>query len=454
MKFVPHEYQQRCIDFIAEHPAAGLFLDMGLGKTAITLTAVQELIYDRAEVSKVLVIAPLRVAEDTWSRESAKWDHLHGLRISKILGNPQQRRKAIYADADIYVTNRENVVWLVEEVGLDWKWDMIVVDELSSFKSPTAKRFKALRKVRRYADRIVGLTGTPAANGLLDLWAEIGLLDNGQRLGRHITYYRDEYFTAAWTNPQGVVYKYNPKPGAMEAITAKISDITVSMKASDYLQLPDEVVTDIEVTMPPAALKQYTLMEQEALLPIEGDEITAFSAAAVMTKLSQIADGFVYNEDHKAHRIHDAKVEALQEIIEQADGPVLVFYRFEEDAQDLARTIKGAKRMRGADDVAAWNRGEIPVMLTHPLSAGYGLNLQEGGHIIVWYGLTWSLEQYLQANARLHRQGQEKPVLIYRILAAGTVDGQVVKALEGKDKTQNAVLEILKERRKIYETME
>lgn len=450
MKFKPHDYQRRCIQFIIDHPEAGLFLDMGLGKTVITLTAVRYLLYDSFEVSKVLVIAPLRVAEDTWTREAEKWDHLKDLRISRILGSAKERELAAAADADIYVTNRENVVWLVRNLK-KWPFDMIVIDELSSFKSPQSQRFKALRKVRLFASRVVGLTGTPAANGLMDLWAEIGILDGGKRLGRFITRYREEYFRPGWVSPQGIVYKYEPKPDAMRRITEKISDITISLKAADYLQLPDEIESIVEVAMPEKAKREYDIMERDAVLELEEAEITALNAAAVLTKLTQIADGFAYDSAGKAVRIHDAKTEALKEIIEQADSPVLVFYQYREDAEHLMEAVPGARPLHTESDIKAWNDGKIPVLLTHPASAGYGLNLQDGGHVIVWYGLTWSLEQYLQANARLHRQGQTKPVLVYRLLAKDTVDEEILRRLDKKSATQDAVLAILKDRKKHLE---
>lgn len=450
MRFEPHDYQKRCIEFILEHPEAGLFLDMGLGKTVITLTAIQELMYDRYEISKVLVIAPLRVAEDTWSREADKWDHLRDLTISKILGPAADREQRLAAKADIYVINRENVVWLIKELRARkerWPFDMVVIDELSSFKSSQAQRFRYLTKVRPFISRIVGLTGTPAANSLMDLWAEMRLIDQGERLGRFIGNYRNAYFRPGFIAPSGVVYKYVPNRGALEQITKRIADITISLKAEDYLQMPDQIDSVIEVDIPKKARDAYSKMEREAFLRIDRDQITALNAAAVISKLTQISNGFVYGEDHKPIRIHDAKTQALEEIIEQADGPVLVFYEFQEDAGHLVEAI-GAEILKTEADISKWNRGEVPVMLAHPASVGYGLNLQEGGHTIVWYGLTWSLEQYLQANARLHRQGQQRPVLVYRILARDTVDRQILESLDRKDATQSAVLEILKNRRK------
>ena len=452
MKFKAHDYQKRAIDFIESHPAAGLFLDMGLGKTVITLTAINDLMYDRFEIQKVLVVAPLRVAEDTWSRESEKWDHLKHLRISKILGDKQARIEALQQDADVYVINRENVAWLIdnpEHYGKRWPFDMVVIDELSSFKSSTAQRFKKLRKVRPCFDRIVGLTGTPAANGLMDLWAEIYLLDRGERLGTSISSYRTNYFRPGWSNGY-VVYKWQPRREAMQEITDRISDITVSMKASDYLQLPDRIDNTISVTLYREAMDAYQKMERESLLQLGEDQIVALDAAAVMAKLLQLANGFVYDADHKALRIHNAKLEALQEILEAADGPVLVFYSFQADRDELQASIPGARVLKDEADIKAWNEGKIQVLLAHPASVGYGLNLQDGGHIIVWYGLTWSLELYQQANARLHRQGQQKAVLIYHLIARGTADEEVLKKLEEKDTTQKALIEVLKDRKRHY----
>ena len=450
MKYEAHEYQVRAKDFILGHLSAGLFLECGLGKTVVTLTAIDELIYDRFEVGKVLVIAPLRVAEDTWSREAAKWDHLQHLRISKVLGSAAERVKGLNAEADIYVINRENVVWLVKylkEHRMRWPFDMIVVDELSSFKSNQAKRFKALRYVRPAVDRIVGLTGTPASNGLMDLWAEMYLLDRGERLGSTITSYRARWFKPGWSNGN-VVYKWEPLKGAMEEITSRISDITVSMRAEDYLQLPDRIDTTIAVHLDEMAKRAYSDMERKALIEFEGEEVTAFSAAAVMNKLLQLANGFVYSETHEAKRIHKAKLEALKEIIEAADGPVLVYYQFQADRELIMNEIDGARELATDRDIEAWNKGEIPVLVVHPASAGYGLNLQDGGHVMVWYGLPWSLELYQQAVARLQRQGQKHPVVVYHIIAEGTVDEQVAGALARKDMSQEALLEALKDRRK------
>ena len=449
MIYKAHSYQERAKNFIEDHEAAGLFLEMGLGKTVITLTAIDELMNDRFEVSRVLVIAPLRVAEDTWSRESKKWDHLKHLRISKILGSAADRKAALKKDADIYVINRENVVWLVEYLEkerIKWPFDMIVIDELSSFKNNQAKRFKALRKVRPLVDRIVGLTGTPAANSLMDLWAEMYLLDRGERLGRTLTAYRGNWFRPGYMNGP-VVYKWEPRRGALEDITKRIADITVSMKAEDYLTLPDKIETTVSVTLDEKALKTYKVMEQESLLELEGEEIAAMDAAAVMSKLLQLANGFIYGSDHNAVHIHDAKLEALEEIVEAADSPVLVFYNFQADKDQILAKFKEARLLTNDKDIEDWNKGKVPILLAHPASAGFGLNLQDGGHIMAWYGLPWSLEQYLQAVARLQRQGQKYPVMVYHIIAAGTVDEQVARSLAAKDMTQSTMINILKERK-------
>ena len=449
MKFIPHDYQKRAVSFIREHEAAGLFLEMGLGKTVITLTAIDELMNDSFEVSRVLVIAPLRVAEDTWSRESNKWDHLKHLKISKILGSAADRIRALKAQADIYVINRENVVWLVEyleENRMKWPFDMVVIDELSSFKNNQAKRFKALRRMRPAIDRIVGLTGTPAANSLMDLWAEMYLLDRGERLGRTLTAYRGNWFRPGYGNGY-VTYKWEPRRGALEAITKRIADITVSMKAEDYLTLPDKVESTIEVSLDEKGLKAYKEMEKESLIELEGEEIAALDAAAVMSKLLQMANGFIYDEAHNPRHIHEAKLDALGEILEAAESPVLVYYNFQADKDAILSRFHEAKLLENDSTIEEWNKGKIKILLAHPASAGYGLNLQDGGHIMAWYGLPWSLEQYLQAVARLQRQGQKYPVMVYHLIAKGTVDEQVVASLGKKDMTQSALISILKDRR-------
>lgn len=448
MKYNPHPYQERAREFIIDHPAAGLFLSMGLGKTVITLTAISDLMYDYFEVSKVLIIAPLRVAEDTWSRESQKWDHLQYLTISKILGSAEERRQALDAQADIYVINRENVVWLVEyleSIKRRWPFDMIVIDELSSFKSNTAKRFKALKRIRPLADRVVGLTGTPAANSLMDLWAEMYLLDRGERLGKSLTTYRACWFHPGWHSGM-VVYKWEPNRGALEQITNRISDITISMKAEDYLTLPDKIETTVTVHMDPKTEKKYREMEQTSIIELEEGEVTALNAAAVMNKLLQLANGFVYDDEHVGHRFHTLKLDALEELVEAADSPVLVFYLFQEDKAAILERFKEARELKNDRDITDWNDGKTPMLLAHPASAGYGLNLQEGGHIIAWFGLPWSLEQYQQAEARILRQGQKLPVRTYYLVTAGTVDERVVESLKAKDITQSTLFKILKSR--------
>lgn len=445
MKFIPHDYQKRAIKMIESKTHVGLFLDMGLGKTAITLTAVDDLMYDRFEVSKVLVIAPKRVAEDTWSRESEKWDHLRHLRISKVLGSAAQRKAALEAEADVYVINRENIVWLIEN--RKWDFDMVVIDELSSFKNPQAKRFRALRKVIVKSSRVVGLTGTPSPNSLMDLWAELYLLDRGERLGKTLGAYRERYFKAGARNGY-IVYRWELRLGAQQAIERRISDICVSMSASDYLTLPKRIDNVIPVKLSPEELKLYRTMEQEQLLHLgEDDDIVALNAAAVMTKLLQIANGRAYNVDGQPVDIHHRKLDALQEIIGDTDSPVLVFYSFQHDLEAIQSAIPDARKLEGPDDITDWNAGRIRVLLAHPASVGYGLNLQDGGHTIIWYGLTWSLELYQQANARLYRQGQTKPVIIHHLLTEGSVDEQVMRALQHKDMSQAALLAALKERK-------
>ena len=446
MKYIPHDYQTRAKDFILEHPKAGMLLEMGLGKTVITLTAIDVLINELFEVDRVLVIAPKRVAEDTWTREHVKWDHLRHLRVSKVLGSPEQRRRALAVDADIYVIGRDNVVWLVEQCRQDWPFGMVVIDELSSFKNPQAKRFRALKKVIPKASRVVGLTGTPSANGLMDLWAEIYLLDRGERLGHTLGAYREKYFRPGARNGY-VVFKWEPLRGSREKIEAAISDICISMSADDYLTLPKRIDNLIPVKLSPQEMKQYKTMEAEQLLHIDDEDVVALNAAAVMTKLLQIANGSVYSHEGNVVRLHDAKLEALLEIIDTTDSPVLIFYSYKHDLAAIKAAIPGARTLDGPEDIAEWNAGRVQVLLAHPASVGYGLNLQEGGHVIVWYGLTWSLELYQQANARLYRQGQDKPVIIHHLIAEGTVDEQVMRALQEKDMSQAALMAALKERR-------
>ena len=444
MKYTAHGYQKKATERILQQKRVGLFLDMGLGKTVITLTAIKELIEDFA-IWKVLVIAPKRVAEDTWSREHEKWDHLSGLRISKVLGTPAQRMKALKAEADIYVIGRDNVKWLVELMGKSWPFDMGVIDELSSFKNPSAQRFKALRKVIPASDRVVGLTGTPSPNGLMDLWAEIYLLDRGERLGTTISAYREKYFRAGALNGY-IVYKWEPYSYSQKEIERKISDICMSMSAEDYLELPERMDNEIKIRLSPKEMKQYDQMEREQLLRIDDEAVVALNAAAVMNKLLQMANGSVYADRGDVVRIHEKKLDALEEIIDTTGEPVLVFYSFRHDLEVIKKRIPDARELESSEDIARWNRGKIPVLLCHPASVGYGLNLQDGGHVIVWYGLTWSLELYQQANARLYRQGQQKAVIIHHLIAEGTVDEQVMKALQHKDTSQSALLAALKER--------
>lgn len=451
MKFVPHDYQRYAINKILELPEAGLFLDMGLGKTVITLTAVRILLQEEYSVNRVLVIAPKRVAEDTWTTEAEKWDHLSDLRISRVLGTQKERIRALSEKADIYVINRENVVWLTEQFRR-WPFDMVVIDELSSFKSPQAKRFKALRKVRPLVRRIVGLTGTPAPNGLMDLWPQMYLIDRGERLGKHVTGYRNRYFIPAKTNGH-IVYSYELKEGSEASIRRKISDICVSMRAEDYLDMPELIVNDIRVRLDPEELKLYRKLEKDHLMSIGDKEITALSAAAVCGKLLQMANGGVYTDDGEVTEIHGRKLDALEEIIDTSQGqPVLVFYNYRHDYARLMQRFRKMmpRTLKCQDDIRAWNAGKIPLLLAQPASMGHGLNLQTGGHIIVWYGLTWSLELYQQANARLYRQGQQSGVIIHRLVAQGTVDEQVIGALERKDVTQEGLMQALRARMEEY----
>lgn len=449
MKFKPWNYQQYAINHVIDNSASGLFLDMGMGKTVSTLTAIDDLIL-LGEVNKVLVIAPLRVAEDTWSTEVDKWDHLKHLRISKILGSKKQREEAINTDADIYVTNRENVDWLVAECFNSWIWDMVVIDELSSFKSSKAKRFRALKKVRPYFKRIVGLTGTPAPNSLIDLWPQIYLLDGGQRLGKTITGYKERYFKPGRRNGY-VVYNWEIKEGSEESIQNKISDICISMSAKDYLDIPERIDNRVEITLPIKVMDTYKQLEKDLVLEIGEEDITAANAAVLTNKLLQLANGAIYSEDKEVVRIHDEKLDRLEEIIDIANGkPVLVFYNFKHDYDRISKMLTKNKiknqALNTSDDIKKWNNGEIQVALLHPASAGHGLNLQYGGNIIVWFGLTWSLELYQQANARLHRQGQKETVIIHHLIAKGTVDEDVMNALANKEVNQNMLLEAVKAR--------
>jgi SNF2 family DNA or RNA helicase len=451
--FIPHDYQEYSIQKIIENPAAGLFLDMGMGKTVSTLTAVFDLMYDYFEIApRVLVIAPLRVAKHTWPDEIEKWEHLRHLRVSKVLGSKQDRIAALKADADIYTINRENVVWLVDYYKDKWPFEMVVIDELSSFKSSKSKRFRALRKVRPFIKRIVGLTGTPAPNGLIDLWPQMYLLDQGERLGKTITGYKQRYFIPGAGDPsRHVVYEWLPKPEAEENIYKKISDICVSMKADDYLKMPERIDQIEQVRLSPAARKKYEQLEKEFLLPYDDGDIVADTAAVLSNKLLQISNGAVYDENEGVQHIHDEKLDVLEDLIEQANGkPVLVFYNFKHDLERIEERIKDAVKLETDEHFKAWNRGEIPVLLTHPASAGHGLNMQDGGNTVIWFGLNWSLELYQQANARLYRQGQKSTVTIYHLIVEDSIDEKVMKALENKTSSQDELMDAVKARLEKY----
>ena len=449
MNFTPHGYQQYCIDRIISDRYLGLFLDMGLGKTVITLTAVNELIYNRFEVGKVLVIAPKKVAESTWTNEAQKWEHLKHLRVSRILGTLTQRIRALNTPADIYVINRENVPWLVDYDRNAWRFDMLVIDELSSFKSSKAQRFKSLCYVRPHISRLVGLTGTPASNGLIDLWAQIYLLDEGIRLGKRITHFRTKYCNC---NTHGGHFStYEMKPDAEAAIKSAISDICISMKAEDYLQLPECTVVDVPVYMNRRTKKQYEDFEREMLLELDENTLDAGTAAVLSGKLMQFANGAVYDENKVPVEIHTEKLDRLAELVEALNGQhALVFYNFRHDLERILRYFEKSplviRELRTDRDQADWNAGKIDLLLAHPASAGYGLNLQAGGHHIIWFGLNWSLELYEQANKRLHRQGQTEPVIVHRLITQETRDEDVAAALAGKQDVQNALLEALKVR--------
>jgi len=443
MKYEPHEYQEYATGFILAHPIAAVLLEMGLGKSVITLTSIFDLTLDSFLIRKVLVIAPLRVARDTWPAEIEKWDHLTGLMYTVAIGNEAQRKTALLQRAQVYLINRENVDWLINKSGIPFDYDMVVIDELSSFKSHSAKRFRALRKVRPRVKRMVGLTGTPSSNGLMDLWAEIGILDMGQRLGRYISHFRDAYFTPDKRNQQ-VIFSYKPKPGAEETIYRLISDITISMRNTDYLKLPDLVINEIPVQLDADEQRDYETMKDEMVLSLKGKEIDAVNAAALSGKLLQMANGAVYDGIGGFARLHDRKLDALDDVIEAANGkPVLIAYWFKHDLERILERFP-AERLDSADSIKRWNDGDVSVAVIHPASAGHGLNLQAGGSCLVWFGLTWSLELYQQTNARLWRQGQKDTVVIHHIIASGTIDEQVMKALKHKDKTQTALIDAVK----------
>jgi len=444
MKYSPHDYQKYVTDFILNHPVAAVFLDMGLGKTAITLSAIFDLCLDSFMVRKVLVIAPLRVARDTWPDEIRKWDHLRGLTYSVAVGTETERKAALMQKVSVYLINRENIQWLIEESGLPFDYDMVVIDELSSFKSYQAKRFRSLLKVRPTVKRIVGLTGTPSSNGLIDLWAEFRILDLGKRLGRFITHYRNTYFLPDKRNGQ-VVFSYKPREGAEEEIYAAISDITISMKAVDHLKMPECVMNEVKVTLSEKERKTYDTMKADLVVSLGDEQIDAGNAAALANKLSQMANGAVYGEDKRVFPIHDRKLDALEDLIEAANGkPVLVAYWFKHDLERIQKRFK-VREIKTSRDITDWNNGRIPVAVIHPASAGHGLNLQAGGSTLVWFGLTWSLELYQQTNARLWRQGQKsETVVIHHIIAENTIDERIMNALRKKDKTQSALIDAVK----------
>lgn len=442
MKFVPHDYQKYAVEYIKSHPVTALFLDMGLGKTVTTLTAIRDLMYDTFEVRRVLVVAPLRVARDTWPEEIRKWDHLKDLTCSVVVGTVAERRRALQKEADIYIVNRENLAWLYQNSRLDF--DMVVLDELSSFKNAKSKRFKAMKAMRPDVKRIVGLTGTPSGNGLMDLWAEFRLLDMGERLGKYISQYRSLYFKPDKRNGM-VVFSYKPLPGAEEVIYHQIADITVSMKATDYLKMPELVSVAKEVTLSEKERKRYDELKKSLVLELPGGEVTAANAASLTMKLSQMANGAIYTDDRNVVGIHDRKLDALEDLVESANGqPVLVAYWFKHDKDRIQKRME-ARELKDSQDFADWNAGKIPVALIHPASAGHGLNLQQGGSILIWFGLTWSLELYQQTNARLWRQGQQsRTVIIQHLVAKGTIDERILKVLEHKDGTQAALINAVK----------
>ena len=449
MKYKPHKYQQYAIEFIKQHPIAAILLDLGMGKTSIVLSCLNYLMFETFEVSKVLIIAPLRVARNTWSDEIKKWDHLQGLRYSIAVGTAAERIKALKADADVYIINRENVPWLVEESGLPFDYDMVVVDELSSFKNWNAKRFRALMKVRPKVKRIVGLTGTPSSNGLMDLFAEFKVLDMGERLGRFISQYRVNFFKPDRMNGP-IVYTYKLLPGAEDRIYERISDITISMKAEDYLDMPELISTEYKVYLDDSERAKYEELKNELVLQLPGAEITAANAATLSGKLSQLANGAIYDDDGSVNAFHERKLDALEDLIESANGkPVLVAYWFKHDLKRIEERLTALKvnfqRLDSDESIRKWNAGELQVGLIHPASAGHGLNLQEGGNTMIWFGITWSLELYSQTIGRLFRQGQKsKTVTVIHIITDGTVDERILKALEAKDSTQRALIDAVK----------
>jgi len=450
MRFEPHDYQKYAIQFLEAHPIAALFLDMGLGKTSITLAAIRNMLFDWFEIRRVLVVAPLRVARDTWPQEICKWEDLSLLTYAVAIGSQSERKAALSSGADITIINRENIPWLIEKSGIPFDYDMVVIDELSSFKNHQAKRFKSLMKVRPTLKRILGLTGTPAPAGLLDLWAEIKLLDMGCRLGRFIGRYKEAYFKPSAMNPYtGVVYNYTLRPGSEEMIYKRISDITISMKAKDFLQMPDQVIVDHEVRMDPEERELYEKMKKDLIVEVEGESIDAANAAVLSGKLLQMANGAIYSDDGEIIMIHDKKLLMLEDLVEQANGQsVLIAYWFRHDRQRICQHLTQlgyqVRDLKTEKDIKDWNDGKIEVALISPASAGHGLNLQMGGHILIWFSQVWSLEFVQQTNARLWRQGQCEVVTIHHIICRGTVDENVREAIKKKDVTQSKLVDAVK----------
>ncbi len=445
MRYVAHNYQNYAKDFILAHKVSALFLDCGLGKTITTLTAINELMYDSFEISKVLIIAPLRVAQSTWKDEIEKWDHLNLLRYSIAVGDEKERLKALKQNSDIYIINRENVDWLVTKSGIDFNFNMLIIDELSSFKSHTSKRFKSLLKIRPYFERVVGLTGTPSSNGLMDLWAEFRVLDLGERLGRYITHYRNEYFLPDKRNGS-VIYSYKPQQNAEERIYRRLADMTISMKSTEYLKMPELILNELKINLDEEDQMKYKKFKKEMVMTIQEKEIDAINAASLSNKLIQLANGSIYDEDKKFYEVHNKKLDKLEEIIESANGkPVLVAYWFKADKERIEKRFK-VREIKTADDIKQWNKGMIDLALIHPASAGHGLNLQSGGSTLVWFSLTWSLELYQQTNARLYRQGQKDTVVIHHLIIKNTIDEDIMKSLKRKDKTQESLMKAVKAR--------
>lgn len=444
MNFSPHNYQAYAIDYIETHPIAAVLLDMGLGKTVISLTAIADLLFDSFEAHRILVVAPLRVARDTWPAEIAKWEHLQHLTYAVCVGTPKERRAALLSGADITIINRENLGWLIDSSGFDFNYDMVVIDELSSFKNHKSKRFQSLMKVRPKVKRIIGLTGTPSSNGLMDLWAEFKLLDFGERLGRFITHYRNNYFIPDKRNGE-IIYSYKPMPYAEDAIYRRISDITISMKSTDHLQMPELITSQYEVHLSEEETQRYEELKADFILELPEGEITAANAASLTGKLSQLANGAIYDDDGNIIEFHDRKLDALEDLIEAANGkPLLVAYWFKHDLQRIKKRFN-VREIKSSKDITDWNNGDIPVAVIHPASAGHGLNLQAGGSTLIWFGLTWSLELYQQTNARLWRQGQTSgTVVIEHIITKGTIDERILKALSLKEVTQNALIDAVK----------